>query len=148
MQIICVGNRPDTASSSLLAEYEKRLRGKFKLSIRRLKPFSSGKPELVKQKESAMILEVATPGKPLILLDERGSRLTSEEFAELVNQLDGETSFVIGGAHGVGDSVIGTATRVIRLSDMVLPHRLALILLTEQLYRAQCIINGHPYHHG
>jgi 23S rRNA (pseudouridine1915-N3)-methyltransferase len=54
---------------------------------------------------------------------------------------------VVGGAYGVSPEVRARADVTLRLSDMTLPHELALVLLLEQLYRAYAIASGHPYHH-
>lgn len=100
-------------------------------------------------KEGDALLAVRLKG-PLILLDGTGDRLTSPQFAALIQQwLDGgvaDVSFAIGGADGHGDTIRSAADRTISLGAMTLPHLLARVILLEQLYRAVTICAGHPYH--
>lgn len=147
LRIITVGNKPDPATTSLIDEYEKRLRGSSKLELVRLKA-ALGTIEQIRNTDSANILAKLKPSEALILLDERGKNLSSEEFAEFTNSIAGDIVFVIGGAYGVNEELRQKAKLVLKLSDFVLPHRLALLVLVEQIYRAQCINNGHPYHHS
>jgi 23S rRNA (pseudouridine1915-N3)-methyltransferase len=88
---------------------------------------------------------------PTVLLDERGQQLTSKELAAWIKTYrDAGTQrliFAIGDAHGFTDEERARASKVMALSRLTLPHRLARILMVEQLYRASTIIEGHPYHH-
>ena len=79
----------------------------------------------------------------VIALDERGEALTTRQFAGLLGQ---ETAFVIGGADGLDPGVKRSASLLLRLSSLTLPHALAQVALLEQLYRAATILTGHPYH--
>lgn len=85
----------------------------------------------------------------LVLLDERGKRLSSKALAKRLQdwQNDGrDVAFVIGGPDGVSADVRERANATISLSDLTLPHGLARVLLAEQLYRAWSLAAGHPYH--
>ena len=79
----------------------------------------------------------------VIALDERGEALTTRQFAGLLGQ---ETAFVIGGADGLDPGVKRSASLLLRLSSLTLPHALAQVVLLEQIYRAATILTGHPYH--
>ena len=79
----------------------------------------------------------------VIALDERGEALTTRQFAGLLGR---ETAFVIGGADGLEPGVKKSASLLLRLSSLTLPHALAQVVLLEQLYRAATILTGHPYH--
>ena len=86
-----------------------------------------------------------------VLLDERGESFSSEAFAQQMEQWamhHGALAFAIGEAYGHDDATRNEADFTMRLSDMVLPHQLAHVFLAEQLYRALCILNNNPYHHG
>ena len=88
-------------------------------------------------------------GARLIALDERGAAWSSRQFANrLMSWRDSGAvlAFAIGGADGLGEAVIERADAVMSLGVMTWPHLLARSLLLEQLYRAQQILAGHPYH--
>ena len=93
--------------------------------------------------------EAMTPCR-IVLLDERGRNLPSEEFAALLGRWrdDGvrEARFLIGAADGHGDAARGQADLLIQFGAMTWPHMLARAMLAEQLWRATSILAGHPYH--
>ena len=83
-------------------------------------------------------------------LDERGEQQTSRQFAAHIQKWrnDGtrEVAFVIGGANGLHETVLSGAQMIIAFGRQTWPHLIARGLLIEQIYRAQTIISGHPYH--
>jgi len=104
----------------------------------------------LKQREAELILGALPQGARLVALDERGAAWTSRDFADrLAAWRDGGAAalaFAIGGADGLGTAVIERADAVVSLGPMTWPHLLARGMLLEQLYRAQQILAGHPYH--
>lgn len=90
----------------------------------------------------------------LYFLDERGQNLTSEQFAEDLTQLRDrgirQLGFVFGGAYGLPAGLLSflKSGRLISLSQATFAHELSLVVLLEQIYRAECIRAKHPYHHG
>jgi 23S rRNA (pseudouridine1915-N3)-methyltransferase len=92
------------------------------------------------------------PGRAeLIALEPGGDAWTTEELARhiesrMVHGAQG-VAFLIGGALGLPKAVVAKASRRLSLSNLTLPHRLARVVLCEQLYRALSIIRGEPYHH-
>jgi len=85
----------------------------------------------------------------LIALDENGLKLSSLQFAEKMtnwNESSADIFFIIGGPDGLTEYVTDKANVVISLSKMTFPHHLLKVILTEQIYRAMCIISNHPYH--
>jgi 23S rRNA (pseudouridine1915-N3)-methyltransferase len=106
-------------------------------------------PEL-KTREAGLILAALPPGARLVALDERGAAWSSIELANrLASWRDagtGAVAFAIGGADGLGTAVIERADAVLSLGSMTWPHLLVRGMLLEQLYRAQQILAGHPYH--
>lgn len=98
--------------------------------------------------ESAGLLKL-TADHYLIALDSRGEQLSSEEFADLLNKLQSHSiskvAFAIGGATGHDALLLEKANKIISFGKMTLPHKLAKLVLAEQLYRAYTILNNHPY---
>jgi 23S rRNA (pseudouridine1915-N3)-methyltransferase len=96
-----------------------------------------------------------TPPAPLspkrdVLLDERGSAMSSEKFAELLASWRDsgirEARFHIGAADGHGEAERGEADLLLCFGAMTWPHLLVRAMLMEQLWRATSILAGHPYH--
>ena len=86
-----------------------------------------------------------------IALDPRGATLSSEDLAARLGRLRDEGSavaFAIGGADGLDKSVLRAARLSLSLGAMTWPHMLARVMLAEQIFRAQSILSGHPYHRG
>ena len=85
-----------------------------------------------------------------VLLDKSGEHLDSEGFAKLLNTFSqkgiNQISFIIGGSEGFPKLLTSKAKNILAVSKMVFPHKIARLILVEQLYRAKCIINRHPYH--
>lgn len=85
----------------------------------------------------------------LVGMDPAGKQFTSEEFAEWIRkrvETYGDITFYIGEAEGLPAEIRSEAKEFISLSGMTMAHRISLLVLTEQIYRALTIINGHPYH--
>ena len=105
---------------------------------------------LLKAREAELILAALPAGALLVALDERGAAWSSRELAgRLAAWRDGGTAalaFAVGGAEGLAAAVLDSAAAVLSLGAMTWPHLLARVMLLEQLYRAQQILAGHPYH--
>lgn len=99
--------------------------------------------ELIKQKEGEKLLDRVI-GYTLALSEE-GSQIDSVTFAKMIEKYP-DISFIIGGAFGLSEEVKKKADYVLSLSKMTLPHELAYLVLVEQIYRAERILEGHPYH--
>ena len=104
----------------------------------------------LKLREAELILAARPAGARLVALDQQGMPWTSRDFAErLRSWRDGGAAalaFAIGGAGGLGPAVVDGADAVMSLGQMTWPHLFARSMLLEQLYRAQQIHAGHPYH--
>ncbi len=130
----------------IINEYRKRFQ--WKLEIVELSDKKSGTNR--KQQESQLLLQSIPKNYFLITLDETGKNLTSEEFAKYIGNLQNNgqanIAFAIGGAYGHDPILLNKANYVLALGKMTMSHKLARVMLLEQLYRAQTIISGHPYH--
>lgn len=92
-------------------------------------------------------------GYSLMALDENGKQFSSEEFAEATQKSVSRGAkgivFCLGTAFGLPAALKEfSSLELFSLSRMTLPHELALVVAVEQIYRAGCIVAGHPYHHG
>ena len=105
----------------------------------------------LKKKEGELILSKITNQDFLVLMDENGSYFSSVKFSEWLNQKLNEGArslvFVIGGAFGFSKEVYERSNYLISLSKMTFSHQLVRVIFLEQLYRAQTILKGEPYHH-
>ncbi len=98
-------------------------------------------------REAEAVLAALRPDEQLVVLSEEGSPLDSLAFAERLGRLGSERlALVIGGADGLDPALKARAAWRLSLSAMTFPHELARLLLLEQLYRAQSILQGGPYH--
>ncbi len=104
----------------------------------------------LKRREASLLLGQVPKGALIVALDGGGRQLSSSQFADQFSRWRdegvGDLAFLIGGADGLDESVIGRAGLVLSLGPMTWPHLLVPGLLAEQIYRAQCIMSGHPYH--
>ena len=104
----------------------------------------------LKKREAELLVARAPEGALLVALDEKGKPFTSLAFAKRLGQWrdDGvkDIAFLIGGAEGLDESLLKRAALVLSLGPMTWPHLMARAMLAEQLYRAQSILAGHPYH--
>ncbi len=105
---------------------------------------------VLKVREAMLILGASPPGVPLVALDEHGAAWSSRTLADRIagwrDQGIPEVAFAIGGAEGLGSAVLNRADATLSLGSMTWPHLLVRGMLLEQLYRAQQILAGHPYH--
>lgn len=117
-----------------------------------LKEFEADKSRRAAEraKREATALAHAVPkGALTICLDAAGDVQSSEAFARRLEDLSGRTAdlaFLIGGPDGLEAALRRQSDHVLSLGPMTWPHLLARVMLVEQLYRASCILSGHPYH--
>ncbi|TXL78218.1 23S rRNA (pseudouridine(1915)-N(3))-methyltransferase RlmH [Vineibacter terrae] len=101
-------------------------------------------------READLLLAACPADAALVALDRRGKVLDSDGFARWVGTRRdtgaGDLAFLIGGAEGHPEALLKRCALVLSFGPMTFPHMLARILLIEQLYRAQQILAGHPYH--
>jgi 23S rRNA (pseudouridine1915-N3)-methyltransferase len=107
-------------------------------------------PAQLQTREAELILAALPGDARLVALDERGVSWSSRDLAERLaawrDQGVATLAFAIGGAEGLGRAVIERADAALSLGAMTWPHLLVRGMLLEQLYRAQQILAGHPYH--
>ncbi|MCP3103547.1 23S rRNA (pseudouridine(1915)-N(3))-methyltransferase RlmH [Myxococcus sp. K15C18031901] len=132
-------------------EYARRLSHYTRFELVELSEASGRKlkPGDAKSAEADAILDKRKPQDLVVALDERGALLDSVELSRYVAKAQvgaKDLLFVIGGDEGLDTRVRDAANLTLSLSKMTLPHRLARVVLVEQLYRAFTILKGEPYH--
>jgi|TARA_B100001063_G_scaffold154479_1_gene144129 23S rRNA (pseudouridine1915-N3)-methyltransferase len=136
-RIIAIGKVRKTWVQEGIELYLKRLPGLTIVELR------DGNPE----KEAESIRQTLRSDEWPVMLMEQGETLTSISFSERLRNLGSQRlAFVIGGADGLTAELKGLAHWKLSLSPMTFPHELARLLLIEQLFRAQAIQQGSPYH--
>ncbi len=104
-----------------------------------------------KEMEGQRIMAALQASDYVVLLDERGSQMTSREFASFIDRRMTaglkRLVFVIGGAYGFPDNIYARADAKLSLSKMTFSHEMIRLFFTEQIYRAMTILRGEPYHH-
>lgn len=145
--ICAVGRLKAGAERDLIDKYAKRIQ--WPLDIVEIEERRKLSPAELKQRECDLIT-AALPDRALrVAMDERGRALASTSFAEkLGNWRDQgrDVAFLIGGAGGLAPELRDSADLTLSFGKATWPHMLARAMLVEQIYRAQEILAGHPYH--
>ena len=149
--IVAVGLRVPDWAQTAWDDYAKRFSPELKVELKAVKTEPRGSktlPNLYAAERQR--IEAAIPrGARIVVLDERGTHLTTQALAIRLTswQWGGDdVALVIGGPDGLEPEFRQAAHERIRLSDLTLPHAMARVLLIEQLYRAWSINANHPYH--
>lgn len=140
IEFITVGKLKNDPLADVFDDYKKRLTCKFTLHE------LEGRTQA---DQLSKISEKLNSSAALIVMDERGKSLSSRDFAAKIEgwQIAHPViQFVIGGADGLSDDIRKKATMLLSFGAQTWPHMLARVMLMEQVYRAQQILAGHPYH--
>ena len=150
VRLLAIGRDRSGLFAPAVDEYLGRLARTLKVELVELPEAKkqAGTPR-AKEEEGATVLGRLRPGERLVALDERGDQPTSLELARRLarwQERGQDVALVIGGADGLSAEVLERAQERLSLSRLTLPHRLARLVLVEQLYRAVTILRGEPYH--
>jgi 23S rRNA (pseudouridine1915-N3)-methyltransferase len=145
-RLLAIGRIKPGPEAALFAQHNARLRPPLDVS-----EFAEarGSPAEIRRREGAAILAALPAGALLVAMDLGGAAPTSEALAALTArwmEAARPMVFAIGGAEGLDPSVLARAEARLSLGPLTWPHFLVRGLLAEQLFRAQCIREGHPYH--
>lgn len=144
LHLIAVGKLNDKFIAELEKDYLKRLTSP-KLSIHEVHSHSENLDKEAKE-VSIKLDELEKSDKLfIVLLTEKGKQFESREFSSWLNSQPKKIVFIIGGAAGHGPNIISRSQFKLSLSELTFPHKLARLLLIEQIYRAQTIKANHPY---
>ena len=154
LTVVSVGRAKGPVGDAV-AEYEARARRYFSFESHEVKeePYRGrGDAPRVRDEEGKRLLARVPAGAALVALHEAGSAWDSPRLAEYLAKLQVDAApgaaFLIGGAYGLSDEILARAAHRLALGALTLPHELARLVLTEQLYRAGTILRGEPYHKG
>ena len=146
--IIVVGKLKDSHLEAIENDYLKRVNNP-ELIIHEVKASAENK-EAEGEAILKKIRDISQGGSThIIVMSEWGKKYTSVAFAEWTQQLidkQAKIFFVIAGAEGFSEEMLKNCQEKISLSELTFPHKIARVLLVEQLYRAQTIRLKHPYH--
>ncbi len=147
IDIICVARIKKGPYLELIENYTKRL--KWDLTIHEVESKQTNAKKC-QSEEAEKILKHISPSAIIVALDERGDGLKSLDFAKTIqnftNNGESHIQFIIGGADGLTDEIRDKASFLLSFGQQTWPHLLARVMLLEQIYRAQQILAGHPYH--
>lgn len=148
INLICIGKtKPNSPEYNLYQKYECRCRtpiNLIELPESRLQNASQAMAFEANQLRAKL-----SKSAFVICLDERGEDITSPDLARTLDKIYDNTlqpTFIIGGSHGIDQTLRAESQMSIRFGRVVWPHLLIRSMLAEQLYRCQSIIDGHPYH--
>jgi 23S rRNA (pseudouridine1915-N3)-methyltransferase len=150
LRVLAVGRDRSGLYAPAVEEYAGRLARQLRFELAEVPEARklAGTPR-AREEEGAALLSRLSPREHLVALDERGDELTSKELAERVRrwlERAQDVTLVVGGSDGLAPEVLARAGERLALSRLTLPHRLARLVLVEQLYRAMTILRGEPYH--
>lgn len=153
INLICIGKTDDKEISGLIKYYQNRLPKHWNFEITEIPDVKNAKnlsPDLLKKEEGKLFLNLTENSDHIILLDEKGKQFTSREFAAKIdnwmNSSIKKVSFFIGGAYGFSEEIYQRANEKIALSKMTFTHQMIRLFFVEQIYRADQILQGKPYH--
>jgi len=151
VSLLAVGRPRSGGLAEAIRDYESRAARYWTFDVIEVKEESSRgqRADIVRDREAERLADRLPPDARVVVCDPGGDTMDSEAFAHwLSDHRDRAQSvaFVLGGAFGVGDAVRARPHRRLALAPWTLPHELARLVLSEQLYRAGTIVRGEPYH--
>lgn len=153
INIVCIGKTDDKEIKNLINYYQNRLPKHWNFDLIEIPDVKNAKnlsSELLKKEEGKLFLNQSENSDYIVLLDEKGKQFTSREFATKIdywmNSSVKKVSFFIGGAYGFSDEIYVRANEKMSLSKMTFTHQMIRLFFVEQIYRADQILLGKPYH--
>jgi len=149
--VVAVGQRQPAWAETAWDDFAKRFPPELRLELKALKaePRAGKSPQQCMAAEAARFEAAIPKGVRRVLLDERGTRLTTQQLSDRLRFWLGDgrdVALLVGGPDGIAPELKASADESFRLSDLTLPHAFARVLLAEALYRAWSVTAGHPYH--
>jgi 23S rRNA (pseudouridine1915-N3)-methyltransferase len=142
--ILSFGNKDPEWVSTIASHYEKLLKPAYKI-----KHINCVQKSLSNTQENNLLQKSIPKNNYIIGLDIYGKQQTSDDFAtnlRKIQLIQRQICFIIGGSDGLNTASKNMCHELWSLSKLTMPHKLAKVILIEQLYRASCILTNHPYH--
>jgi len=144
--ISTIGKIKSNNEDLITRKYLKRIKN---IELKQHEVKTKNKEKKIEEESDKLINSTPKNGK-LILLDEAGENISSQDLTELIlnwrNNNITSVNFAIGGAFGNGIKIKKTADKIIALGKFTWPHQMVKMMIAEQIYRIETIIQGHPYH--
>lgn len=149
IKLITVGTIKEKYLKDAIEEYTKRIKKYTNIELIEVKDEGLVEESKAICLEADKIKKHLSPRDYIVTMEIEGKQLTSEEFAEKLNQIQIENSnivFIIGGSYGLSDEIKQLSKLHLSFSKMTFPHQLFRVLLLEQIYRCYKILNNESYH--
>ena len=130
-------------------DYTKRMPRRWQFKVREFAQAQGDSSEVIMSKEADVLLDAIPEKAHVIALDNRGVAWSTAQVSKQLEswqELGKSLIFIIGGADGLHPRVRDRANQMWSLSNLTYPHPLVRVVLVEQLYRAQSLLDNHPYH--
>ena len=153
IELFYTGKTTESFLKEGIEEYLKRLKHYVPVTEVIIEPSRFSKPDFKKaaEEESERMLKKIKPADFVVLLDERGKSLGSEELSAVLEKHQlaglGKMIFITGGAYGLGQAIKQRANLLLSFSKFTFTHQMIRLLLVEQIYRAMTILKNEKYHH-
>ena len=153
INLLCIGKTDDKEIKNLINYYLTRLPRHWNFEITEIPDVKNARnltPDLLKKEEAKLFLNQIENTDLVVLLDEKGKQFTSREFAQKLDSYQNNSIkkifFLVGGAYGFSEEMYQRANEKISISKMTFTHQMIRLFFVEQIYRADQILQGKPYH--
>ena len=153
INLLCIGKTDDKEIKNLINYYLTRLPRHWNFEITEITDVKNARnltPDLLKKEEAKLFLNQIENTDLVVLLDEKGKQFTSREFAQKLDSYQNNSikkiCFLVGGAYGFSEEMYQRANEKISISKMTFTHQMIRLFFVEQIYRADQILQGKPYH--
>lgn len=153
INLLCIGKTDDKKIGELISYYIARLPKHWNFEIMEIPDVKNARNltlDLLKKEEAKLFNQYIENTDTVVLLDEKGKEYTSREFAQKLNNWQNNSvkkiCFLVGGAYGFSDEIYSRANEKLSLSKMTFTHQMIRLFFVEQIYRADQILQGKPYH--
>jgi len=147
--MLAVGKKMPSWVTAGYQEYARRFPSHCRLEIREVAQAKVGNPSAIRDKEGEKLIQAVPRNTRVIALDVSGQAWNTPTLArqlEIWKSGGQDVCLLVGGPEGLSAAALATAHQSWSLSPLTFPHPLVRIVVAEQLYRAESILRGHPYH--